>query len=137
MDSTEVPPAGQRQITSTNTKRHCPNQSEHHATLSNVILTCPYQCSKEECWSKVLRSECPSWVNNNWVHHCAALDTQCAIVWPSTHNASLYGPRHTVHHCVAHELRHRWAASFLQCKHYPREASTQPLLHKNTKIIFI
>jgi hypothetical protein len=40
MDSTEVPPAGQRQIMSTNTCfiRHCPNQSEHHATLPNIIL---------------------------------------------------------------------------------------------------
>jgi hypothetical protein len=43
MDSTEVPPAGQRQITSTNTCfiRHCPNQSEHHATLPNIILNYP------------------------------------------------------------------------------------------------
>jgi hypothetical protein len=37
------PPAGQRQITSTNTCfiRHCPNQSEHHATLPNIILNYP------------------------------------------------------------------------------------------------
>jgi hypothetical protein len=43
MDSTEVPPADQRQITSTNTCfiHHCPNQSEHHATLPNIILNYP------------------------------------------------------------------------------------------------
>jgi hypothetical protein len=36
-------PAGQRQITSTNTCFicHCPNQSEHHATLPNIILNYP------------------------------------------------------------------------------------------------
>jgi hypothetical protein len=34
-----LPPAGQRQITSTNTCfiRHCPNQSEHHATLFDSV----------------------------------------------------------------------------------------------------
>jgi hypothetical protein len=39
MDSIEVPPAGQRQM-STNTCFicHCPNQSEHHATLPNIII---------------------------------------------------------------------------------------------------
>jgi hypothetical protein len=43
MDSTEVPPAGRRQITSTNTSfiRHCPNQSEHHSTLPNIIPNYP------------------------------------------------------------------------------------------------
>jgi hypothetical protein len=36
-------PAGQRQITSINTCfiRHCPNQSEHHATLPKIILKYP------------------------------------------------------------------------------------------------
>jgi hypothetical protein len=77
---------GQRQIMCTNTCfiHHCPNQSEHHATLPKIIINYPSIFKRG-----VL--ECSFTTRMPFVSQRGLGTVQCTIAQPSTHSAPLCG----------------------------------------------